>query len=131
MPRQNKTIPTSERTPVPFGGGFVPIPNALFDLVLPTLKDTELRVLLIVMRQTWGWRKSRTAYVERDWISRALFCRRTGRASEAISGAVATLVEKELIAVEDTAGNSLATSEARRRHLGRLYYRPGDMWKTQ
>jgi hypothetical protein len=124
---------------VPLSGGFVPVPNALFDEVLPTLRDTELRVLLIVVRQTLGWREGRTRYKRRDWLSRSQLTRRTGRASEAVSAAVDALVRRGLIVVEDTAGNPLATPEARRRHIGRLYYRlgddgpagtSGDMWKT-
>jgi hypothetical protein len=117
----------------------VPVPNTLFDEVLPTLRDTELRVLLIVVRQTLGWREGRTRYKRRDWLSRSQLTRRTGRASEAVSAAVDALARRGLIVVEDTAGNALATPEARRRHIGRLYYRlpssaeegePGDMWKT-
>ena len=33
-----------------------PVPTRLIDTVLPHLKDTELRVLLVVLRQTWGWK---------------------------------------------------------------------------
>ena len=117
----------------PFADGAVPVPNALFDVVLPTLKDTELRVLLVVLRQTLGWRESRCLFKERDWLTHAQLVRRTGRGSEAVSSAVAALVERGLIVVEDAAGVPLSTPEERRRHLGRLYFRLGesvDMWKT-
>jgi hypothetical protein len=33
-----------------------PLPVRLVDVVMPCLRDTELRVLLLVLRQTWGWR---------------------------------------------------------------------------
>lgn len=111
--------------------GAVPIPNRLVDAVLPTLKDTELRVLLIVLRQTLGWREgSETGgwrYKKRDWISHSQMVKRTGRGSEAISKAVDALVQRELLIVETTTGKPLNTPMERRRHLGRLYYRPGDI----
>ncbi len=67
-----------------FEGGVIPVPNRLVDEVLPTLKDTELRVLLIVLRQTLGWRegsdtRARWRYKRRDWISHSQMVRRTGR----------------------------------------------------
>ncbi len=109
-------------------------PNSLLDDVMPNLKDTEWRVLCVVVRQTLGWRgadaKDRWRWKERDWISHSQLIRRTGRRSEAISAAVATLVSEGLIVVEDGLGNPLDTTEKRRRHLGRLYFRPGDKWIT-
>ena len=114
---------------LPFGNGVLPLPNRLVDEVLPALKDTELRVLLVVFRQTWGWQVEGKRK-HRDWLSHAQLCRRTGRGSEPVSKAVDALVRQELIIVEDSAGNAITTPEARRRHLGRLYFRPGDMWKT-
>jgi hypothetical protein len=106
------------------------VPNRLIDQMAPGLKDTELRVLLVVLRQTVGWRQSERSFKGRDWLTHRQLMRRTGRASAAISAAVASLVERGLIVVEDTNGVPLATAEARRRYLGRLYFRPGDMWKT-
>lgn len=118
----------------PFSSGTVPIPNRLFDEVLPTLKDTEPRVLLVVLRQTIGFREGSPSggwrYKQRDWISYSQMVKKTGRGSEAVSKAIAALVARGLIIVEDCSGNLLETPEKRRRHLGRLYYRIGDMWKT-
>jgi len=109
-----------------------PVPIRLVDEVMPTLKDTELRVLLVVLRQTWGWKADRLAsdggHKRRDWLSHRQLCRRTGRGSDAVSGAVASLTAKGLIVVEDAGGQELSTPEARRRCLGRLYFRPGDAW---
>jgi hypothetical protein len=97
---------------------------------LPLLKDTEARVWLVVWRQTHGWRADRTggagstpAFKRRDWLSHSQLVRRTGRGSGAVSAAVAALVARGLLVVEDAAGRELPTREARRRHLGRLYYR--------
>ena len=54
-----------------------PVPVRLVDTVMPRLKDTELRVLLVVLRQTWGWRMysgpicqdSKTASFKVDYVS--------------------------------------------------------------
>ena len=114
-----------------------PVPVRLVDEVMPALRDTELRVLLVVLRQTWGWKVDRLASDERhknyghkrrDWLSHRQLCRRTGRGSDAILGAVASLTASGLIVVEDAGGNELPTPEARRRCLGRLYFRPGEVW---
>ena len=136
-----------------------PVPVRLVDTVMPRLKDTELRVLLVVLRQTWGWRMDRTSVHKdgagtqgctseqptskkagkhqlnkhqptkrRDWLSHSQLCRRTGRGSEAVSAAVASLTASGLIIVEDASGKPLATPEERRRCLSRLYFRPGILW---
>jgi hypothetical protein len=119
-----------------------PVPLRLVDEVMPRLRDTELRVILVVLRQTWGWRADRSdegkhkqeekpkgKHKRRDWLSHRQLCRRTGRGSDAVSGAVASLVEAGLLVVEDAGGTALATPEERRRCLGRLYFRPGDIWE--
>lgn len=115
-------------------GGAVPIPNRFFDEVMPMLKDTEMRVLLCVFRATFGFREGSPSggwrHKERDWISHAQLCRRTGRGSDAVSKAVDALVRQGLVVTEDASGRTLKTSEERRRFVGRLYFRPGDMWKT-
>jgi len=115
--------PTAPETAGPFAIGAVPVPNAVFDDLLPTLRDTELRVLLVVIRQTAGWRDAQGRSKARDWLSHGQLTRRTGRRSAAVSGAVDGLVTRGLIVVEDSAGRALVTREERRRHLGRLYFR--------
>jgi len=116
--------------------GFVPVPNALFDDLLPGLKDTELRVLLVVARKTAGFSDGAGGRKARDWIGNRMLCRATGRESAAVSRAVDSLARRGLIAVETHAGRPLATPNERRRYLGRLYYRlagpaaPAGMGKT-
>ncbi len=126
-----------------------PVPVRLVDAVMPHLRDTELRVMLVVLRQTWGWKKDRTNIDKtdadkqarthkqlthkqptkrRDWLSHRQLCRRTGRGSDAVSAAVASLTASGLIIVEDASGKPLMTPEERRRCLGRLYFRSGTMW---
>ncbi len=114
-----------------------PVPVRLVDEVMPRLKDTELRVLLIVIRQTAGWKLDRATTgsdqraKHRDWLSHSQLCRRTGRGSDAVSRAVASLAASGLIVVEDAGGRPLLTPEERRRCLGRLYFRPGAVWNQK
>ena len=106
-------------------GGTTPVPTALLDKVMPTLRDTELRVLLVVVRQTLGWQlgKDPALRKERDWLTQSQLMRRTGRASGAVARAVDALVRRGLIDVLDGAARPLMTPAERRRSLGRLYYR--------
>jgi hypothetical protein len=117
-----------------FGTGFVPIPNRLFDEVMPELSDTELRVLLVVFRQTAGWKEGDDLggwrHKRRDWISHRQLIGKTGRKSEAVSRAIEALVNCSLVVVEDVSGRALTSATERRRAMGRLYYRPGEMWIT-
>jgi hypothetical protein len=134
-----------------------PVPARLVDTVMPHLRDTELRVLLVVLRQTWGWKIDRTktglkmttalkqrnsgqkiskpatknkpATKHRDWLSHSQLCQRTGRGSDAVSAAIAALTASGLIIVEDAGGKPLKTPQERRRCLGRLYFRPGTIWR--
>ena len=108
-------------------GGTTPVPNDIFDRVMPTLRDTELRVLLIVVRQTVGWQAGpgSSQRKDRDWLSQSQLRRRTGRANGAVSRAVEALVKKGLVHVTDRAGKSMNTPVERRRHLGHLYFQVG------
>lgn len=111
--------------PLSLAGGTTPVPTALLDRAMPQLRDTELRVLLVVVRQTLGWQVGKDPYLrkERDWLTQSQLMRRTGRASGAVARAVDALVRHGLIDVLDAAGRPLPTPAERRRQLGRLYYR--------
>lgn len=89
------------------------------DDLLPGLKDTELRLLLVVLRQTLLRGK------RFDWLANRQLKERTGRASEAVSAAIDTLVSRGLLEVRNGAGRLLATPQERRREQGRLYFRLG------
>ena len=110
---------------ISIAGGTTPVPTALLDKVMPTLRDTELRVLLVVVRQTLGWQVGKDPRLrkERDWLTQSQLMRRTGRASGAVARAVDALVRRDLIDVLNGDGQMLSTASERRRCLGRLYYR--------
>lgn len=103
------------------------MPNDLLDRVMPALRDTELRVLLVVVRQTLGWQSGTNPArrKERDWLTQSQLMRRTGRANGAVAHAVDALVQAGLIIVTDRAGTPLKGADDRRRHLGHLYYQLG------
>ena len=105
--------------------GTVPVPTDLLDRVMPTLRDTELRVLLVVVRQTLGWQVGKDPYLrkERDWLTQSQLMRRSGRASGAVAHAIDVLVQRNLIDVLDETERLLLTAAERRRHLGRMYFR--------
>ena len=95
-----------------------PTPDAILDN-LSQFSDTELRVLLVVVRATIGWQKGR------DWLTRREIERRTGRKRSAVSEAVGALVEGGHLIVTDEDGNQLATAEQRKRlgkARGKVFY---------
>jgi phage replication O-like protein O len=93
-----------------------PVPNLVIDDLMPRLRDTEFRLLLVVLRQTWGWHK------ERDWLTHSQLKRRTGRSSAALSKAISVLVRANLILVRNRAGQILDTAVERRREQASLYF---------
>lgn len=103
-----------------------PFPNALLDHVMPTLRDTEWRLLCVVVRQTLGWSSGGNGRrKQRDWLSHRQLTRRTGRASGAISKAIDALVRSAYIEVTDEEGCQLLSPAERRRSNARLHYRLG------
>lgn len=86
MPRLKLTLPLPS-TP------WTKVPNVLLDQLLPTLKDTELRVILLLIRQTSGWNREDRAVL----LTYNSLMRRTGRKSEALSLALRSLKQRGLI----------------------------------
>ncbi len=61
-----------------------PFPNHLLDNAMPRLRDTEWRLLCVLVRQTLGWQnKSEGGRKQRDWLTQAQLKKRTGRDSAA------------------------------------------------
>ena len=102
-----------------------PVPNRLFDLDLVSLKEVELKVLLVIIRKTLGWveennRKQRKQLAR---ISIAAFVMNTGCSKRGISSAIEALIHKQLIVVYDDEGNKLTRSEERKGKY-HLYFKP-------
>jgi len=98
-----------------------PFPDALLDQVMPELRDTEWRLLCVIVRQTLGWMENGEPKTS-DWLSHSQLKRRTGRASAAISSAIEFLCRNNLIDVTGRDGRSFNTPAERRRHHGNLYF---------
>lgn len=99
-------------------------PNILFDQLLRELSNSELKILLIIIRQTNGWIDSKSKkYKTRDRITYSQFISKTGISRRIISVAINSLLKKNLIQITDTQGNALIVPKDRK---GRyfIYYSP-------
>lgn len=74
-------------------------PNEFFDELLPTLKEGELRVLLVIMRQTFGWKK------KWDQISFGQLERLTGMSRSAVIDSSKSLEDKKIIYIHQQGEN--------------------------
>ncbi len=78
------------------------MPNILFDKHLPNLTGTELKILLIIIRQTLGWIDISTGQRKtRDRITQSQFRIKTGLAHRIISKTLKMLSDKDLIIITD------------------------------
>lgn len=90
---------------------YTPIPNIFFDEQLRKLSKPEVKVLLVIMRQTYGWIDKRTGKrKEKDRITYAQLVKRTGLSRKTISKGISLLSKKNLIKITDSSGNVLDTA---------------------
>lgn len=103
---------------------FTKTPNILFDQLIRELSNSELKILLVIIRQTNGWldRKSKK-YKTRDRITYSQFISKTGISRRIISSAINSLLEKNLIEITDTFGNILYDPKNRKGRFF-IYYSP-------
>lgn len=101
-----------------------PVPNVFFDVHLKELKQAELKVLFVVIRQTLGWvdRRGMLGRKEMDWISGSQLQLKTGSSKRAITIAIDALVRKKLIEILDANGSILDHPE-KRQGKTKLFYR--------
>lgn len=78
---------------------FTCTPNIFFDEIIQTLNEGELRVILIIIRQTLGWGK------KSDWMTYTLLAKKTGYERRAVIAILGRLVQKNLVSKTVT-GNS-------------------------
>ena len=105
-----------------------PTPNELFNTEMKKMSDTELRVVLIVIRSTLGWEVDHTTGMRKteDWITRSHIEQKAGRGPTSISGAVDGCVKKGWIETRNENGKILKTP-AERRH-NKIFYRLGKVF---
>jgi len=66
-------------------------PNVLFDEIFKTLREGELRIVLVLVRQTFGWHK------QWDQISIGMLAEKTGMERRSIFRSLSSLMEKGLV----------------------------------
>lgn len=98
------------------------VPNNVFDVHLKDLGYAELKVLLVVIRQTYGWRDTKTnSYKRWDWISQRFFVKKTGLSQRSVSTAISKLIAKQLIVVTNAQGKRVYRAQERQR-ASKLYF---------
>lgn len=98
-----------------------PVPNVIFNRYLKILRWTELKVLLVILRQTYGWVDKSTGKRKiRDRISHTQFIEKTGLSRRTITRVVQSLVNRRLVNVGDEKGQILGLGKERRGKF--LYY---------
>lgn len=98
------------------------VPNIVFDNYLPQLSLSELKLLLVIVRQTYGWINKKTGKRKmRDRISHSQFMKKTGLSRRVITKTIQSLITKGLITVTDFKDNLLHIAKERKGR-GYLYY---------
>jgi len=107
------------------------IPNNLFNGEMQKMKDTELRITLIVARKTLGWLENIETGMrkEEDWISHSQLTKFTGRTSRALSTAIESCIKRKWIEARSESGEILDTKE--KRAGKKIYYRLGRIFLSK
>lgn len=99
-----------------------PVPNRFFDELLCAFTQAELKIYLVIIRQTLGWHNKKTSQrKERDRITHSQFVTKTGLSRRVISHTINSLVTKNLIKVTDYEFNHLINAK-QRKGKSYLYY---------
>ena len=102
------------------------IPNDVFDELLIELTGSELKIFLVILRQTLGWKNQRTGKRKIwDRINQYQFKQKTGLSKRVISQSIQSLVDKKLIRITNYEGNILDTP-LKRRGNPHLFYSLGE-----
>ncbi len=106
-----------------------PFPNHLLDEAMPYLKDTEWRLLCVIVRQTRGWQhKDARQRKTSDWLAQAQLVKKTGRDRAALSRALDFLVQHRYVEVRSESGKLLQSPAERRQCKSRLFYGLHPRW---
>lgn len=106
------------------------VPNILFDQYLPKLTEAELKIVLVIIRQTNGWIDKFTGKRKtRDRISQSQFKLKTGLSIRTISETLKKLSKRGLINITGQYHESL-NSSLDRRGKTKLFYSIQDMQLT-
>lgn len=97
------------------------VPNYVFDSLLPKLTFAEVKVLLVIIRQTNGWVCKKTGGRKKvDRISHSQFMKKAKLSRRSVSATIASLAEKGLIEISNGRGIILNDTHDRQGQI--LYY---------
>lgn len=101
---------------------YTQIPNILLDTHLPNLTESELKILLVIIRQTNGWIDKFTGKRKiKDRITQSQFRIKTGLSKRIISKTLKILSDKGMISIYDRKHNLLQNPLDRRGQSILLY----------
>ena len=91
-----------------------PTPNEFFSYI-PLLTHAELRVILVVIRQTYGWKDKKTGQRKiKDKLSYEFIIKRTGLYRTVLTSTIQSLIDLGILIVSDKKGNILLKAEERK-----------------
>ncbi|MBK7694788.1 MAG: replication protein [Saprospiraceae bacterium] len=91
------------------------VPNILLDTHLPDLTESELKILLVIIRQTNGWIDKFTGKRKtKDRITQSQFIIKTGLSKRIISKTLKMLSDKNFISIYDRKHNLVKNAIDRR-----------------
>lgn len=95
------------------------------------MKDTELRITLLVARKTLGWIENIDTGMRKkeDWISHSQLMKFTGRSSRALSTAIESCIKKGWIEARDIKGIILDIPQ--KRAGKKIFYRLGRVFLSK
>lgn len=103
--------------------GYTKVPDVILDQHLKSLSEAELKVLLVIIRNTIGWHK------ERDRLAYSQIKAKTQLSGRSITTAIESLSNRNYINITDKNGRTLSTQE--RRYRKEIFYAPTNFKNTQ
>lgn len=98
------------------------VPNTFFDQYLPNLTGAEIKLILVIIRQTLGWVDYSTGKRKRrDRITQSQFRVKSGLTPRIISKTLKMLSDKEFIVITDRS-NTCLKNAIERKGKPFLYY---------
>lgn len=100
-----------------------PTPNVFYDTIMETLSRRELLLLLLIIRQTWGWTQTAKTKTrkQRARITVGYFCSKTGLSRSSVYRGLNALQLKNLIRITDY-HNYIISEPIKRKGKSYLYY---------
>lgn len=96
-------------------------PNFILDTYQPILKPSEFSILMVIVRQTYGWFDHKMkSHKRRDWISHRLFSSKTGLCPKTISTVIDNLDSRKMIRTSDK--HNVTLDKQGRKFANKVFY---------